>query len=517
MIMIAFIRKYFVMAVSILLGLLFMYAAMSKMLDFENFQVQLAQSPLLSAYAGFVSYAVITIEILVSVALCLKSFRYVALFASLALMVAFTIYIYLILNYSEFIPCSCGGILEKLGWKEHLIFNIFFVVLTIVAIFFLAKYNRQNLLRTLLMVSCITVLSTGVVVSMFLSSEHIIKKENNFTRRFLNHPIIEDRKTADLDNPEYYFAGWDNDHVYLGNRTFPQVLLTVDTGFNKQNQTKIVPDNLKHKFANIKIQVLSPHYYFYDGSVPVIFKGKLGDERAKTLSFQDAYFNQLIVVDSNHFALRTQSGRNKELTLGSLELHPQPLVKTYPNILEKQIDGVFDVDGNLIFDRSIKRLIYTYLYRNEFIVMDKNFQIERRLNTIDTTRIAQIKITELGDGRHKMNAPPYKVNRQSAVYRGLLFNQSDLMGKHESREEWNAAKVIDIYRTDRQEYIGSFYIYNKKDRKVKDFIVTEKYLYVLLGDEIARYRIRDNISKHYTKGEAENLIKSRQEIINKLR
>lgn len=63
MIMIAFIRKYFVMAVSILLGLLFMYAAMSKMLDFENFQVQLAQSPLLSAYAGFVSYAVITILI----------------------------------------------------------------------------------------------------------------------------------------------------------------------------------------------------------------------------------------------------------------------------------------------------------------------------------------------------------------------------------------------------------------------------------------------------------------------
>jgi len=38
-------------------------------------------------------------------------------------MTAFTVYIFLILNYSPFVPCSCGGVLEDLGWWEHLWFN----------------------------------------------------------------------------------------------------------------------------------------------------------------------------------------------------------------------------------------------------------------------------------------------------------------------------------------------------------------------------------------------------------
>lgn len=38
--------------VCLLLVLLFVYAAISKLLDFENFRIQLGQSPLLSAFAG---------------------------------------------------------------------------------------------------------------------------------------------------------------------------------------------------------------------------------------------------------------------------------------------------------------------------------------------------------------------------------------------------------------------------------------------------------------------------------
>lgn len=121
-----FIQKHFEKIISILLALLFIYAGASKMLDFENFQVQLAQSPLLSAYAGMISYMIIAIEFIVAIALCMNSSRLIGLYASLGLMAGFTIYIYLILNYSDFIPCSCGGILEKLGWKEHMVFNIFF-------------------------------------------------------------------------------------------------------------------------------------------------------------------------------------------------------------------------------------------------------------------------------------------------------------------------------------------------------------------------------------------------------
>ncbi len=505
MIMISFIKKYFVQTVSILLALLFIYAATSKLLDFENFQVQLAQSPLLSAYAGIISYLILIIEFLVAIALCLPISRLLALYGSLALMVAFTIYIYLILNYSDFIPCSCGGILEKLGWKEHLIFNICFVLLSLGAIVALSRNRGFNMRTTFAFTTITTVLSCGIVIVLFLGSEHIVKKENNFTRRFLVHPVIEEKKILDLGNPDYYFAGYDAGHIYLGSRIFPQILITADTALNNEQLMKIEPDNMNHKFSNLRMQVNNGFYYFYDGTIPIIYSGKLGNPNAKTLSFQDAYFNQLIVLDTARFALRTQSSATKQFTLALLDLNSNPKIKLFPELLKKQIDGVFDVDGNITYDKSQNNLIYTYLYRNEYLIMDDRFRLKNTFNTIDTTRIAQIKITKLADGRHKMNAPPLKVNRQSVAFGGVLFNQSDLMGKLESREAWKAAKVIDMYRTDRQEYIGSFYIYNKKEMKMHDFLITEKYMYVLRGDEVVRYRIRDIIKKNYLRGEAENL------------
>ena len=132
-------RSIIVQTVNYLYILLFVYAAISKLLEFEEFRVQLAQSPLLSAYAGLIAPSVIIIELLIVLLLCFKATRLPGLYASFFLMIAFTVYIYLILNYSDFVPCSCGGIIEKLGWTEHLLFNIAFAVLAMVAIILLEK------------------------------------------------------------------------------------------------------------------------------------------------------------------------------------------------------------------------------------------------------------------------------------------------------------------------------------------------------------------------------------------
>jgi uncharacterized membrane protein YphA (DoxX/SURF4 family) len=489
-------------------ALLFIYASISKILDFENFQVQLAQSPLLSAFAGFISYSVIIAELIIVVLLCIKITRIIGLYLSLGIMVSFTVYIYLILNYSDFVPCSCGGILEKLGWTEHLIFNIVCVLFAFVGIYILQQQRERKLYKSIIAASALSFLSAGVIICMFLFSENIIKSENNFTRRFLLYPVFED-KTLKLDNPYYYFAGSDDDHIYLGNKSTPQDFVTVDTSFSRNVKMKIIPDNLTHSFRNIQLQVKAPYYYMYDGTVPVIYRGIVGKPEAETISFGDAYFTQLVVQDSTRFALRTQDGKSKEVTIAGLNLDGNPKIALYPSVLEKQSDGVFDVDGRLIPDLNTSKLIYSYAYRNQFIIIGNDLSVQHRLNTIDTTHTAQIKIVRLSDGRHKMAAPPMKVNINATANRDVLFNQSDLIGKHESRSAWKKSKVIDIYRTDLQEYIGSFYLYNKQGQVVSDFWATDKYFYVLQGNELSRYYYRNPIKKYFKTGEAENLKKSR--------
>ncbi|MCY0976860.1 tellurium resistance protein TerC [Chryseobacterium wangxinyae] len=494
-------------SVSYFFVLLFCYAAISKMLDFENFQVQIGQSPLLSAYAGFISYAVIILEIVIVILLIFPRSNLFGLYASTALMSAFTIYIFLILNYSEFVPCSCGGILEKMGWTEHFIFNILCVIMGGLSVFITERAGHMTNLKTSLILGMSNILSCILVIVLFFKSEHVIKQENNFTRRFLMHPILK-IKSMDLDSHSFYFAGAKNEELYLANRNLPQNILAVDSLLNKVKNTKIDLELSKYPFKKIEIKVKNNDYYIYDGNVPIILKGKLGDAQNKIISLNDAFFSQLEIIDSTQIAIRTLSSETKNLTLGTIFINNsgKNQVKLHSDLLEKQLDGIFDSDGYLSSDPKTQTVSYIYSYRNQFLVMNHSMQISHRLRTIDTTKTAQIKVSPMSNGKFKMSQPALKVNGHAIVYRGLLFNPAQLRGKHESSNRWKESKVIDIYNTASQEYIGSMYIDNIKNNSMSDFRVTDEYLYAIVGNQLVQYRITQPLKKHFKNGEAENRV-----------
>lgn len=136
-----FIKNNIVTVICYLFILLFVYAAVSKLLDLENFQVQIRQSSLLSVFGNWVSWGVIILEIIIAILLCFQNTRLLGLFMSLFLMIMFTAYIVIILNFSPYVPCSCGGVLEVLGWKEHLVFNVFIIGMALLGIF---KQKKQK-------------------------------------------------------------------------------------------------------------------------------------------------------------------------------------------------------------------------------------------------------------------------------------------------------------------------------------------------------------------------------------
>ncbi|OCA76370.1 tellurium resistance protein TerC [Chryseobacterium artocarpi] len=483
------IKKYYIKVISILLAILFLYAAMSKALDFENFQIQLAQSPLLSAYAEIISYSIIIIEIIVAICLFIPYTNRLGLYASLGLMSAFTVYIYLILNYSDFIPCSCGGILEKLGWTEHLLFNLFFVILTITAIL-INDFHVIGWRRPALYCGIATTASCLAVSVLFLRSEHTIKKENNFTRRFLLNPIAEEKK-FNMGSDSYYFAGIDNSRIYLGSSTAPLWLTSLDLQLKDTVSFRLYLDRSDYPFRNLQTLVKNGFYYLFDGSVPIIYRGTIGNRQARTISTGDAYFTQMIVLDTIDFALRSQSRKNKQYILARLKLDSTPKVSIYENILQKQVDGVFDSDGRLLSDDTKNKLIYIYGYRNQIIKMDNNLKVLDSLRTIDTVSRVKISVVQLSDGRHKMNTPPFRVNKSVAMDHGYLYNESNLKGKHESSAAWRNSAIIDIYNIEKKEYVGSFYIRKNTEEKIVGMIANGKFLYVLIGHELRRLRFRD--------------------------
>lgn len=123
---------------------LFLYAAGSKLVDHQRFVAQIGKSPLLTDFAGLVSWVIPGVEIIIAVMLIIPRIRLTGLYAAFGLMVMFTLYIIAILSFSKELPCSCGGVLSMLGWREHLIFNIGFVLLGLTGIVLMTRQEDQN-------------------------------------------------------------------------------------------------------------------------------------------------------------------------------------------------------------------------------------------------------------------------------------------------------------------------------------------------------------------------------------
>ncbi len=127
-------KTLIVNVIASLLILLFVYTGTSKLLGFEKFRIELSKSPLLTSFAGWVAWIIPVVEIVVAIMLAMPRFRLIALYGSFSLMVMFTAYLIAILQFSFYIPCTCGGVIQSMSWSAHIVFNCFFIFLSLSAI-----------------------------------------------------------------------------------------------------------------------------------------------------------------------------------------------------------------------------------------------------------------------------------------------------------------------------------------------------------------------------------------------
>ena len=122
----------FVIVVAMLMAFLFLYTAFSKVLDPVRTLQALKNQVFPLWMAEIIFYALPIAEFFTAFLLTTDRWRITGLKASVVLMAIFTGYILLVLTgIFGRIPCSCGGVLNNMGWWEHLLFNLFFLGLGI--------------------------------------------------------------------------------------------------------------------------------------------------------------------------------------------------------------------------------------------------------------------------------------------------------------------------------------------------------------------------------------------------
>ncbi|HMI08123.1 MAG TPA: MauE/DoxX family redox-associated membrane protein [Flavobacterium sp.] len=476
--------------------LLFVYAAVSKLTDYQNFQLQVSQSPLLTAFADIVAPGILILEFGIAIMLSIPKLRLRGLFAAFALMVIFSAYIIIILNYSTNIPCSCGGILEKMGWTEHLIFNLAFVLLGAVAVLLsVDRKEHGNFFAPF----WLTVSAVSAIISicmLYMLSDDIIQHHNNFIRR-IPHVTVTKSATVDLGYKSYYFAGEYDGQIYLGNRSAPAIVTVLDTSLRKKTVYRIILEDTAVQFRDVKLRVTPPMFWLMDGTVPAIYSGNTSDWIAKLRMKGVQHFVDAEPVDSNTVAFRALTKAYGNL-LGTFDLNGTPKAIFNHSLLQKQIDGIFDTDGMLLYSKERSRSLYLYYYRNQYTITDSKLKLLYRGNTIDTTSKAKIKTAWLvRKKQRKMAAPPLTVNIQSAIHRNLLFINSALPGRFDPLVMWEQASIIDVYDFTNKAYLMSFYVYKEDDKAMDSFIVTDTHLFAIFGSRIVAHRLSVNLKSKY--------------------
>lgn len=332
------------------------------------------------------------------------------------------------------------------------------------------------------------IVSSAVVVALFLTSEHIMKRENPFVRRFMPHHI-DKAEYMDLEVNSYYIAGLTNDTVYLGNYTAPLLITAVPTNMDTKVEHQIKLDETQRSFRSLTIKVQGQEFFVTDGTIPIIYKGSTNDWKAKRFMEEIIYFSLLQPMTDDSFLFRSQRASTGEHALGRLQIKDSTNFELYDDVLQKQIDGVFDTDGQLVTDVKTKQGIYTYYYRNQYLVYQLETNQFTQGKTIDTTTVAKIQVTELADGTRKMGAPPQKVNAKTYAYNELLYIKSELLGKNEPKSIWKQASIIDVYDYNKNEYQYSFYAYDYQKDKIKEFALNDTYFFGLVGNSLVRYQI----------------------------
>lgn len=467
---------------------LFVYAAGSKVLDFETFQVQLAQSPLLSAYAGIIAWLVPGIEILIAGLLIFPRFRNLALYASFTLMVMFTAYIFIILKFSDFIPCSCGGVLEKMSWTQHLIFNVVFIILAGVAILFSKNWNIK---RKLLLLLTLGIIGISTITVLFAFSEKKTYRNNAFQRRYIPN-VIEYYQDYELGTNNYYIAGFSNNIIYLGNYQAPLYLKRLTISLDTIKDFPVSISNMELPYRRARIVVEPPNFFVGDGTVPVIFRGSIKDWKASIFSYDNGSFKQFEIADSTRIGLASIDGTTGTTMIGLVSKSlGRDTVFFNTTVITKQVDGIFDSDGVLLWNTRHKKWIYTYYYRNSYEVVNESLEYEFSGKTIDTISEAVLDISHHSKkDQFKRGGNSIVVNRHTATYGNYLYVNSDRLGRYEDKKAVNSASIIDIYNIMDNRYKFSFYLSHQPDKKLSDFKVDKDYLLALVDGRLWIYKLK---------------------------
>lgn len=103
----------------------YFYSGVDKLIHFNEFVLNFSKSPFApSDLINELSFCVVGIELGICFLCFFNKFQKLACLLFMIMSYVFSGYVLLMITYSPYLPCSCGGLIDFLTWNEHLALNI---------------------------------------------------------------------------------------------------------------------------------------------------------------------------------------------------------------------------------------------------------------------------------------------------------------------------------------------------------------------------------------------------------
>ncbi|TKC00054.1 MauE/DoxX family redox-associated membrane protein [Pedobacter cryotolerans] len=136
-------KNYTVHILAALMFILMFYAGIVKLSTFQVFVIQLDKSPLIPDVLTVMTAITIPMtELLIALGLLFYKYRTLSFLAGFGIMFGFSLYLIVLNTFYVEVPCSCGGILGKMSYETHIVFNVAFTIISYTGYYFSKKQSN---------------------------------------------------------------------------------------------------------------------------------------------------------------------------------------------------------------------------------------------------------------------------------------------------------------------------------------------------------------------------------------
>ncbi|MBT1711317.1 hypothetical protein KK062_23950 [Fulvivirgaceae bacterium PWU5] len=290
-------------------------------------------------------------------------------------------------------------------------------------------------------------------------------------------------------NKNLSLAGCDREHIYLSDVNVPAHVLIKNWKLETVKEV-LIDLNGGVLVGKTTVKVDSPYFFVADSGKPMVYRGLVSDWKARPFLTSQMFFSDYLPLSGNRIVINTEAANRQDSVfrrmLGIIKID-SPHVNLNPRLLKGQLDEHYSTMGRLSYSKEQHKVIFTYLYRNEIVLMDTNLNLLERKYTIDTITKIKVKPIMVNDSTTTLASPPGVVNFQTTSAGGIHFVNSDLMG-NEDREKFDRSSVIDFYSLEPFKYRGSFYIPDNGS-KLDQFMVNGDRIVATFNGFLVTYSI----------------------------